>query len=125
MNADGVDPRLVQIACRAIQITPIDFGIPSSGGLRTVAQQARLFANGKSKCDGYLKKSKHQSGRAIDFYAYVEGRASWNRHYLSLIATAFLQASCELCFYVQWGGLWNAWQYPDGWRDMPHIQIVG
>ena len=70
-NMSGVDTRLKRIANRALEITKVDFGIPADGGRRTAERQHELFENGKSKADGYHKKSKHQSGRALDFYAYV------------------------------------------------------
>ena len=119
----GCDPRLKQIALKAIEITPIDFGIPSDGGLRSAEEQYKLFKLGASKCDGTDKKSKHQAqglspwSKAIDFYAYVNGRANWNKHYLSVIACSFLQAACELGYIIEWGGLWRSF------KDYPHIQI--
>jgi len=36
--------------------------------LRTAEVQKILFDKGKSKCDGYIKKSAHQFGIAIDLY---------------------------------------------------------
>ena len=67
-NRSGVDHRLIEISDRAIQISIIDFGIPSSGGLRTVKDQAALFTAGKSKADGRTNKSLHQTGRALDLF---------------------------------------------------------
>lgn len=114
----GVDSDMQKIAHRAIEISPIDFGIPSSGGHRTAEEQNKLFVAGASKCDGYKKKSRHQTGLALDFYAYVDGAASWDPYHLSLIACAFLQASSELGYKLEWGGLWTSFS------DMPHVQIV-
>jgi len=120
-NMHGCDPRLKQIAFRAIEITPFDFGVPADGGLRTAMRQNELFKSGNSKCDGYIKISKHQAtnlspwSKAIDFYAYIERKASWDKHYLAVIACSFLQASCELGYIIESGALW-------GW-DYPHIQI--
>ena len=120
-NMEGVDPRLIQIAYKAIMITPIDFGIPSTGGVRTAKEQNELFKAGKSKCDGYIKKSNHQRpeysvyGKALDFYAYVGGGANWHRHDLAVIACAFLQAACEMGYKIESGVLW-------GW-DSSHIEI--
>jgi len=118
------DPRLKQIAFRAIEISPIDFGIPSTGGARTAEVQKGLFDLGKSKCDGYIRKSKHQIqngyewAKAIDFYAYVSGRANWNKHNLAVVASAFLQSACELGYIIEWGGLWITF------KDYPHIQLI-
>lgn len=113
-----VDTRLVKVAVRALELSPIDFGIPEHGGARTVEVQQQLFADDKSKCDGILKKSYHQSGNALDFYAYVKKEASWNRRHMFQIAAAFLQAANELGYRLEWGGLWTSWQ------DYPHVQLV-
>ena len=116
-NRAGVDPRLIEISDRAIQLSIIDFGVPSLGGLRTATDQAKLFTAGKSKCDGRVNLSYHQSGKAMDLYAYTNGSASWQEGHLSLIAAAMLQAAGELGYKLEWGGLWK------GFRDMPHFQL--
>jgi len=112
-----VDERLQKVCHRALEISRIDFGVPSSGGKRTAEQQKALYDDGKSNCDGYKSKSYHQTGLALDFYAYVDGKASWDKYHLSMVATAFLQAACELGVKLEWGGLWSSFQ------DMPHVQI--
>ena len=116
-NLAGVDGRLIAIADLAIELTNIDFGIPSTGGLRTEADQAKLFADGVSKADGVNNKSYHQSGKAMDVYAYVDGKASWDKLHLAVIASAMLQASAQLGYKLKWGGLWKSWQ------DYPHFEI--
>jgi peptidoglycan LD-endopeptidase CwlK len=116
-NLAGVDGRLIAIADLAIELTNIDFGVPSTGGLRTEADQAKLFADGVSKADGVNNKSYHQSGKAIDVYAYVDGKASWDKLHLAVIASAMLQASAQLGYKLKWGGLWKSWQ------DYPHFEI--
>lgn len=114
----GVDQRLQRVAIRAIQISRIDFGIPEYGGIRTLEDQKTLFDQGKSQCDGIHRRSNHQDGNALDFYAYVDGSASWEKEHLAQIAAAFLQAAIELDVKIEWGGLWKDFQ------DMPHIQIM-
>lgn len=116
-NRAGIDERLIEISDMAIQITKIDFGIPSTGGFRTAEKQNELFADGKSKADGYNKKSYHQTGKALDFYAYVDGRASWEHHHLTYVATAFLQSASILGYKLEWGGNFRSF------LDMPHVQI--
>jgi len=116
-NLVGVDERLIDIAEVAIKISNIDFGIPSTGGLRTEEVQAKLFGDGVSKADGVNNKSYHQSGKALDVYAYVDGKASWDKLHLSLIAASMLQASSQLGYELKWGGLWKSWQ------DYPHFEI--
>ena len=114
----GVDDLLVAVAYRALEISPIDFGIPALGGKRTADEQFKLFTAGKSKCDGTLKRSKHQDGRALDFYAFVDGSASWDERHLAVVAAAFLQAAGELGVRLEWGGLWR------NFKDYPHVQII-
>ena len=74
---DGVNARLVDVAELALELSPIDFGIPELGGLRNADEQLLLFFNGKSQLDGTKKRSNHQSGKALDVFAYVDGKASW------------------------------------------------
>ena len=116
-NMSGIDERLISITELAITLTNIDFGIPNTGGLRSTEDQAKLFTSGVSKADGRTNKSYHQTGKAVDVYAYVDGKASWDKLHLSLIAAAMLQASSQLGFELKWGGLWKSWQ------DYPHFEI--
>jgi peptidoglycan LD-endopeptidase CwlK len=113
----SVNPKLQEIAEEAIKITKIDFGFPSSGGKRTPEEQNQLFRDGKSQLDGYDKKSYHQTGNALDFYAFVDGKASWDKYHLAMVAAAFLQAASNLGYKLTWGGLWQNFQ------DYPHVQI--
>lgn len=114
----SVDHRLIEVSELAITITKIDFGHPSSGGLRTAEEQNALYENGKSRCDGFVLKSLHQSGRALDFYAYVDGKASWDDYHLAMVASAFLQSASKLGYSLEWGGLFK------NFKDFPHIQII-
>jgi len=116
-NRAGVDSRLIEISDLAISLSNIDFGVPSTGGLRTEADQAELYTSGKSKCDGRTNKSYHQTGLALDVYAYVDGKASWDKLHLALIATVMLQAAAQLGYKLKWGGNWKSWQ------DMPHFEL--
>jgi peptidoglycan L-alanyl-D-glutamate endopeptidase CwlK len=115
---DGINPVLIEIVEEAIKDSPFDFGIPQSGGLRTAEDQNKLFNQKVSKCDGYAKKSYHQSGNAFDIYAYVNGRASWETKHLKPIAEHILNVADE-CFNIQltWGGNWV------NFKDLPHFQI--
>tara|TARA_R110002126_G_scaffold15506_5_gene63492 strand:- start:1708 stop:2103 length:396 start_codon:yes stop_codon:yes gene_type:complete len=115
---EGVDERVLNIVKEAIKITKIDFGIPEYGGWRSPEQQHKLYLDEKSNCDGLYKKSKHQSGKAVDVYAYVDGKASWDIEYMSQIACAFLQAAIKLGYDIQWGGLWI------NFIDTPHFEII-
>ena len=121
-HIEGVDPRLVQVGKRAIEITLVDFGYPDGGGLRTASYQRELYTAGKSKADGIVNESYHQSGNALDFFAYKPGWDSYNRELLAMVACAHLQAASELGYAVEWGGLWKGSQEIYGW-DMAHIQL--
>jgi peptidoglycan L-alanyl-D-glutamate endopeptidase CwlK len=123
-NRAGVDPRLIAISDLAIQLTLVDFGHGSYAGLRTADVQRHLYATGKSKADGVTKRSKHQDGKALDFYAYVDGAATWAPEPMAMVAAAFMQAASMLGYRVQWGGLWaqsSGGMY--GW-DMAHIELL-
>lgn len=117
-NREGVDERLIEISDLAIQLSTVDFGIPKLGGVRTEAQQRLLFEDGKSKADGIEKKSKHQSGKALDVFGYVDGKATWSLVHMAVIATAMLQAASLLGYKLEWGGLWRSFQ------DYPHFELV-
>lgn len=111
------DPRLVEIALEAIKISKVDFGIPKFGGKRTTKDQQKLHLRGATNCDGVIKKSKHQSGLALDVYAYVDGKASWRDEHLTLVAAAMLQSASMLGYKLSWGGLWTSF------KDLPHFQL--
>lgn len=115
---DGVDERLIKIAHVALQISVIDFGIPQDGGVRTAERQRELFDAKKSKADGTTRLSRHQSGKALDVYAYVDGKASWETEHLAMVAAAMLQAASQLGYSLEWGGLWHSF------KDLPHFQLA-
>lgn len=114
---NGVDKNLRNVAYRALQISKVDFGIPAYGGRRTAEEQKQLFDDGKSQLDGTEKKSYHQTGKALDVYAFVDGKASWEPEHLAMVATAMLQAASEMGVKLEWGGLWKSFV------DMPHFQV--
>ena len=124
----GVNVELTTVFNEAIKNSPIDFGVPGLGGLRTADQQSKLFKAGKSKCDGVEKRSYHQSGNALDFYAYVDGKASWKIHHLSMVASVImttakrLKKEGKISIDLYWGGQFGSSDF-NGW-DMPHIEIA-
>ena len=129
----GVHPDLIVIFNEAIKNSPIDFGVPASGGVRTAAEQLNLFNDGKSKCDGTKKKSRHQMkedgfGHALDFYAYVNGKASWEKNHLAMVAGVImataerLKKEGKVTGSLYWGGQFGSADF-NGW-DMPHFERV-
>jgi len=110
-NLKGVNPDLVKIVRRALQLSPVDFGVTE--GLRTVERQRQLVAAGKSQ----TMNSRHISGHAVDVFAYPTSAGSWEWKYYEQIATAFKQAAKELNIPVEWGGDWKTL------KDGPHFQL--
>ena len=126
---EGIDPRLIEIDDLAITITLIDYGHPNYAGKRTAEEQNLLFLSSLSSCDGHKNLSNHQLGKALDFYAYVDGKASWEPEHLAIVACAYFQAASILGYSIKWGGLWKRKTpkysngIPYGW-DMPHIELI-
>lgn len=46
---------------------------------RSPQEQKKQFEEKKSLCDGYKRKSKHQSRRAMDFVIVKDGELIWKR----------------------------------------------
>ena len=113
----GVDPELLKVASRAIEISEIDVLIPPHGGYRTASEQKSLFDKGVSRCDGISFKSDHQSGLALDVVAYVDGVASWEKEHCYMVAAAMFQAASELDISIRWGG------YFTGFFDGAHFSL--
>lgn len=75
---------------RFLVISTIDITIPWMGGKRTAPEQNKIFNNGYSRCDGYEKKSFHQSGDALDSAAY-KNKAISNTKKDALTVAYFMQ----------------------------------
>jgi peptidoglycan L-alanyl-D-glutamate endopeptidase CwlK len=115
---NGVDAILIAIVTEAVKESPYDFGIPRDGGLRTAERQKELYDKRVSRADGTVNKSYHQTGKAFDIYAYVDGKASWDKSQLKAIAEHIMEvAKNEFNINLTWGGNWKSFQ------DMPHFQI--
>jgi len=98
---EGVNPRLISVVKRAIEITEIDFGVIE--GVRTKKRQAQLVAAGKSQ----TMNSKHIEGKAVDLVAVVNGKITWDLSYYDNIADAMKQAAKELGIKIRWGAAWT------------------
>lgn len=133
---EGVHPELILVFKKAIEVSPIDFGIPGDGGVRTAERQNEMFLDPGiiTHCDGFDEISNHQIaegeefGRALDFYAYVRGRASWNKNHLAMVAAVILSTNRrllmdgEITIKLKWGGTFGSFTF-EGW-DYPHIEIA-
>jgi peptidoglycan L-alanyl-D-glutamate endopeptidase CwlK len=134
----GVDPRMVRIVERAIELSEQDFSVIC--GLRTVAEQEALVAKGASQ----TMKSKHLEGLAVDLAAWCDG-IRWELNLYDEIADAMRKAAIEEGVTIRWGAAWhktlNEWdgtaedlmnEYVDLRRsqgrrpfiDGPHFEIV-
>jgi peptidoglycan L-alanyl-D-glutamate endopeptidase CwlK len=98
---EGVDESLVAVVKRAIELTNIDFGVIY--GLRTVEEQEKLFAAGKSQ----TMKSKHLEGRAVDLMAYVDGKGCWELNVYDDLCDAMKESAKELGVAIKWGAAWS------------------
>jgi len=140
---EGVHPFLVYTINEAIKTSPDDFGIPMYGGLRTSADQQKLYEKGRTDesiakgekpvtyTDGINKKSKHQIkdgyGLAFDIYIYdhATSKASWNIERLTNVAIHIIKTSEVVKdknpqykdMVINWGGNWKRF------KDYPHFQI--
>ena len=100
-NLVGVQPQLVTVVERAIQLTTVDFAVTE--GLRTEAKQRELVAKGASQ----TMNSKHLTGHAVDLVAFIGGRISWELSLYGEIAAAMRQAAIEHAAGLRWGAAWN------------------
>lgn len=97
----GVNPALVKVVKRAIQISKQDFAV--NEGLRTIERQRQLVKSGASQ----TMNSRHISGAAVDLVPIVNGKVSWDWRYFYAIAEAMQAAAKELGVNVRWGGCWE------------------
>lgn len=108
----GVEPRLVSVASRALEITPVDFVVTE--GRRSLERQRQLLAAGATR----TLKSKHLDGRAIDVAAVIDGQIRWDWPLYRRIADAFKQAAREQGVGLVWGGDWRSF------KDGPHFEVT-
>jgi len=101
---EGVNPKLVNVVKRAIELTKVDFGVTE--GLRSIERQKELVAAGKSQ----TMKSKHIEGNAVDLVAYIGNDIAWELNLYDDIADAMKKAAQEQNVSIKWGA---AWTVPD------------
>ena len=108
----GVNPDLVKVVERAIQISEIDFMVIE--GVRTLEKQKENVKKGVSK----TLNSRHLTGDAVDLGPLVNKDIPWKDwSKFELVAKAMKQAAKELGVKIEWGGDWKS--FPDG----PHFQV--
>ena len=110
-NLVGLHSDLVLVVGRAIQICECDFTVAE--GLRTLAKQQEYFNNGATK----TMNSRHLTGHAVDLFAWIDGKISWDWKYYNMIAVAMKQAAAEIGVAMDWGGDWTSF------KDGPHYEL--
>lgn len=113
----GLDPRLINVIQRAINITSIDFTVIE--GLRTYERQQELFAERKTR----TLKSKHLTGHAVDV---LPVGADWSKPQQWLpVLNAIKYAADELDINLRFGYTWsNSPDAPEAsFLDAPHVEI--
>lgn len=121
-NADraklkGVHPDLVRVVKRAAQLSDRPFRVLE--GLRTVARQRQLVAQGASKTmNSRHIKAANGYGHAVDIAPLDDdGSVSWAWPLYNPLAKTMKQAARELGVPIEWGGDWLKF------RDGPHWQL--
>ncbi len=109
-----LDPRLQAVARHALRLSRVDFTIISAR--RTIAEQRRLVAVGKSQ----TMRSRHLTGHALDFVPLdpTTGKGRFDRALAIEVAAAFMDAGVALNTPVKWGGMWQSFE------DIPHIELI-
>ncbi|HIE3655308.1 TPA: M15 family metallopeptidase [Yersinia enterocolitica] len=119
-NLLGVNPELVKVVRRAIQITQVDFMVIE--GLRSAERQRELVTKGASQ----TLNSRHLTGHAVDCVPLISGAIPWNdKSKFKAVADAMFQAAKELGVRIRWGGDWNENGRSDDERfyDGPHFEL--
>ena len=103
---EGVHPQLVAVVENAIKLTKVDFGV--TYGVRTVEEQERLVAAGRSQ----TMKSKHiiqEDGfsHAVDVVAYDGSDVVWELNVYDDICDAFAEAARDVGVAIKWGAAWS------------------
>lgn len=118
---EQINPVLKELAYKTIEKSEIDFGIVSNGGKRTAEEQHALYIKGVSKCDGYINKSYHQSGNAVDFIPFINNKYTWDDiNAFKKIHLTVLKSWSEMNvngWKLDWGGDWKTF------KDLPHYQL--
>lgn len=126
----GVNPKLVAVVSRAIEITTQDFSV--SCGVRSAVEQRELYAQGRTKPGNIVTwtvNSRHIPasdgyGRAVDLVPYP---VDWNDlSKFDAIAKAMFSAADEYGVKIKWGADWDSDGNPRerGESDSPHFEMA-
>lgn len=124
----------IQLIIReAISISRVDFGVAE--GHRSLEDQMKYYKAGKSRVDGIKIKGKHNysPSLAIDIYAFINGKASWEKDSLNYLSGLILGVSGllfkqgKISHQLRWGGNWNqngVILKDQSFDDMPHFELI-
>lgn len=107
----GVHPDLVRVIKTAAENSPLRFMVLE--GMRTLARQKQLVAQGASK----TLNSRHLTGHAVDIAPLLNGKVSWDWPLYHRLAPVVKQAALEEGVTIEWGGDWRTF------KDGPHWQL--
>ena len=116
-NLKGVNPDLVKVIRRALEITPVDFIVIE--GLRTQARQKEMVATGKSQ----TMNSRHLTGQAVDI---IPVNTTWKIEEFKPLLKAVKQAADEQGLKLRFGINWKndpALPIETKFIDAPHVEI--
>jgi len=105
----GVHPDLVKVILAAAE--KIDFTVTC--GMRTIEEQRKLVASGKSQ----TMRSRHLTGHAVDFCVVRNGCACWDFPDYKRVADVIKAEAKRLGIPVSWGGDWKTF------KDGPHVEL--
>lgn len=139
----GVNPDLVRVVSRAIEISAVDFMVLE--GIRTKEQAYINYGKGRSAAEldakgvpvkyadpksskvtwlSYPLGSKHMTGNAVDLAPYP---IDWNDlARFDQVALAMFKAAAELGVRIKWGADWNGngRNREKGESDSPHFELA-
>ena len=118
----GVSKDIIKLVLKAVDNSPLDFGIAQDGGLRTVTRQKQLYDIGRrgiegEKCVTWSMKSKHLTGEAFDIIVYRDGKITWDEKDFDTVACHILETAAKMDIPITWGGT-----FPK--PDRPHFQLT-
>ena len=112
-NLKGVKSELINVLNKVVK----DYDITVTEGLRSGERQQELYAQGRSKLDGVNRKSKHQTGMAVDIAPYPIDYSDTKGFYY--LAGIMMATAKRLGVRIRWGGDWNMDQKFSGHPDHP------
>lgn len=122
-NLVDVDPRLVKVISRALELTSADFAVIE--GVRSQAKQDEYVDNGASQ----NRNGRHLTGHAVDILpSAMKPGMNWNVHadLFDPVLLAIKQAGDELGVPLRFGKNWThdpSLPITTRFIDYPHVEI--